>query len=355
MDSKTEPLLAEANAVAEDVRAAERRAKIAAEEDRLAKASKTRRNMLVLLWIAFGCAFMIFFEGWEVSTALYVTMQIMTTVGYGDVPVENPIAKVFSGLYTVGTVVVIGSIVLEKADEMLKENKKFLDQQIKNVRTQQREKEQNQKLAHRATHVEYKEKLHEAEEMGEFSKWSEVSTSFWIFAAFLFMGTAFYAWYEACSCSYGITRVAGCEDGERCPETGGQVKTPLDAFVMSLETLTTVGFGQFSPQTPGGRVFAIFWMLAGSLACGNFVSTFGQVVLSENKKKKMDDISRDIFDKIDENGSGELDLCEFRIYSLLKFGLVSEEDMEDIDLLFHAMDADESGSLTYEEIEQYYK
>jgi len=143
--------------------------------------------------------------------------------------------------------------------------------------------------------------------------------------------------------------------GPRCPKTGGQVKTPLDAFVMSLETLTTVGFGQFSPQTELGRVVAIFWMLAGSLACGNFVSNFGQVVLQDKKVKKMDDISRDIFDKIDANGSGELDLCEFRIYSLLKFGLISEEDMEDIDLLFHAMDADQSGALTYEEIEQYYK
>ena len=28
----------------------------------------------------------------------------------------------------------------------------------------------------------------------------------------------------------------------------------------------------------------------------------------------------DVFDNIDKDGSGELDLCEFRIYSLLKCG-----------------------------------
>lgn len=313
-----------------------------------------QRNIFVVLWIILGCGFMIVVEEWEPTTALYVTMQIMTTVGYGDVPVNSASGKIFSGVYTVGTVVVIGSIVLDVCDQMLKENKQFLDQQIKSVRAQQKEKEAAQGLVHQETNIDYKKKLKEAEESGATSKWAEVQSSFLLFAGFLLLGTVFYAVVEPCSCSYGITRVAGCED-DHCPETGGQIKTPLDAFVMSLETLTTVGFGQFSPQSPVGRVFAVFWMLIGTLACGQFVSQFGSVVLTEQKKKRMDDISREIFDKIDQDGSGELDLCEFRIYSLLKFGLVSEEDMEDIDLLFHAMDADQSGSLTYEEIEQYYK
>merc|ERR1719313_458601 len=168
---KTTPLLEEEKALNEEL-ALKRAAKIHEEEQRQANRGKRNRNLFVLAWIVFGCGFMIFFEGWEVSTALYVTMQIMTTVGYGDVPVESSFAKVFSGIYTVGTVVVIGSIVLEKADEMLRENKKFLDQQIKNVRHHQKKQEEANGLTHRKTQAEYKEQLHAAEAEGEQSKWS---------------------------------------------------------------------------------------------------------------------------------------------------------------------------------------
>ena len=69
----------------------------------------------------------------------------------------------------------------------------------------------------------------------------------------------------------------------------------------------------------------------------------------------MDDVSRDIFDQIDTNRNGEIDIFEFRVYSLVRFGFVSSADLEEIDLLFHAMDADQTGTLTYEEVEEYYQ
>ena len=37
---------------------------------------------------------------------------------------------------------------------------------------------------------------------------------------------------------------------------------------MSVVTMTTVGFGDFSPQTQGGRIFSMFWIFVGVLAVG---------------------------------------------------------------------------------------
>ena len=39
---------------------------------------------------------------------------------------------------------------------------------------------------------------------------------------------------------------------------------------MATITMTSVGYGEFSPQNQAGRTFAIFWILGGTLLVGNF-------------------------------------------------------------------------------------
>ena len=39
--------------------------------------------------------------------------------------------------------------------------------------------------------------------------------------------------------------------------------TWLDSFYFSVITLTTVGYGDFSPQTTGGKLFTVFYILVG--------------------------------------------------------------------------------------------
>ena len=160
---------------------------------------------------------------------------------------------------------------MDKADELMKSNKQFIQEKIKIARKNQRDRS----MKHELGPARLKRLIGDHFD----SRWSKVYASFFMFVVLLLIGAAFYAWYEPCACSYGVTRVAGCED-DRCVETGGLIKTPLDACAMSVETLTTVGFGNLSPQTRLGRAFAIVWMFAGSVACGIFVNEFAQVVLT---------------------------------------------------------------------------
>lgn len=47
----------------------------------------------------------------------------------------------------------------------------------------------------------------------------------------------------------------------------------LDSIYFSIITLTTIGYGDFSPQTNGGKLFTIFYILIGIGIILSFVNT----------------------------------------------------------------------------------
>lgn len=49
--------------------------------------------------------------------------------------------------------------------------------------------------------------------------------------------------------------------------------TWLDSFYFSVITLTTIGYGDFSPQTSPGKIFTLFYILIGIGIILSFVNT----------------------------------------------------------------------------------
>jgi voltage-gated potassium channel Kch len=47
----------------------------------------------------------------------------------------------------------------------------------------------------------------------------------------------------------------------------------LDSIYFSIITLTTIGYGDFSPQTDGGKLFTIFYILIGIGIILSFINT----------------------------------------------------------------------------------
>tara|TARA_R110000796_G_scaffold43619_2_gene107101 strand:- start:252 stop:569 length:318 start_codon:yes stop_codon:yes gene_type:complete len=62
----------------------------------------------------------------------------------------------------------------------------------------------------------------------------------------------------------------------------------IDSIYFSVITLTTVGYGDFSPQTDTGKIFTIFYVITGIGLMFSFINKFYQ--FNVNKARKINHI-----------------------------------------------------------------
>jgi hypothetical protein len=78
--------------------------------------------------------------------------------------------------------------------------------------------------------------------------------------------------------------------GGRLSRTGHLVLgwSVLDALYFSVITLTTVGYGDFSPQTPAGKKFTMIYVLIGLGLISGFVFLLAERtgIIKKNEKEK---------------------------------------------------------------------
>merc|ERR1719183_1149580 len=194
----------------------------------------------------------------------------------------------------------------------------------------------------------------------KFSEWVEsrqdVLTAATLFWGMVATGTLYFGGFQGCTCSYGVTLIQGCveETQAQCIATGGNDMTYMEAFYMSCITLTTVGFGDFTPMSWHGRIFGAFWMLFGVAAMGNFVRAFSEAFMmesAENNRKHID--LTECFHTIDTDGDGHLSRMEFATFVLLEHGLVTEKMLNAINSQYDKLDVHKNQQVTLEMILQH--
>lgn len=57
----------------------------------------------------------------------------------------------------------------------------------------------------------------------------------------------------------------------------------VDSLYFSIVTLTTVGFGDFSPQTDAGKLFTVFYIILGIGMILNFINTMQEYYMAKKK------------------------------------------------------------------------
>ena len=295
----------------------------------------TRHRIFAVVYLAVGMIYLHFFCHFHLLTALYAFIEIVTTIGFGDFAFAesaNNFDKIFVSLYVVIGLTVIAGVIMQVAQKATDRANAAFRSNL--ARTQM-------KLSG----------MPEEEVKEMYDEENRLIVAVLLFAFMVLFGTLFYGWYESCTCSYGLSVVHGC-DPLNCESTGGYKKSYIDSFYMSCITLTTVGFGDYSPKSELGRGVGIVWMLLGVVITSNFITEMTSAfVEAEKKRKTLGRITEDTFQEIDKDGNGTLSKYEFVSFVLLQYGLVTTEQLEEITNMYDTLDVSGDGVVTYEEAE----
>eukprot|EP00930_Biecheleria_cincta_P034674 TRINITY_DN23932_c0_g2_i1.p1 TRINITY_DN23932_c0_g2~~TRINITY_DN23932_c0_g2_i1.p1 ORF type:complete len:356 (+),score=63.40 TRINITY_DN23932_c0_g2_i1:89-1156(+) len=282
-------------------------------------------------------------EGWDAITAVYVLTQTVTTVGYGDVTPTHPAVQLYYSflvLYTLATGTYVASSQLYKS--LSKAHEDLLHSKLTRAAGDGSRDEQ---CTGGSAGV--------CKPVTPLGKLAVASIPAILVVIF---GTVFYAVFESCTCSYGKTRVHGCIDTDyaSCAASGGWVKSWPAAFYMSIITLTTVGYGDYSPRSQLGRAVAVLWMIFGVLAVGNWIKGISDFFaeIQDGSHEGPQSIDHHVFDLIDKSGDGSLSKSEYVNYVLIKYGMVTEDDLDMIESQYDEIDELQTGCVTLAQIER---
>jgi len=295
--------------------------------------------LILLTWCLTGTAVMMFIEGYTLGTSVYIMAQIVTTIGYGDFTPSVWYTQLFMSFYVILCILVIAGVISSVADTVMAQ----IDSTMQGA------------LETPGKSPRYAVKAHELDHgwlhglTAWFDKHKDILAAAFMFSAMVAVGTIYYGGFQGCTCSYGKTAIQGCSEAsqELCIATGGNDLTYMQAFYMSCITLTTVGFGDFTPMSQHGRIFAAFWMLLGVASMGNFVRAFSEAFMAEAQLAKQRQVDlTECFHKIDKNGDGVLDRYEFISFVLLEHGIVSTEMLDNIGRQYDSLDVEGNEAVT---------
>lgn len=251
-----------------------------------------------------------------VVECIYFMSQVITTVGYGDVTPAKIRGQVFVGLYVLGALFIIAMLISDMTNHMVVMAKEYREKLAA-------EKAKNEGSARRKQTVS---------DLVEPEKPSTQP---------LLVALAVFAVLDLCWILFFSLHPA-------------EGKTTFQAVYMSVITLSTVGFGYFTPVTEPGMVFGAFWMIFGSGALVNVISNFTELMVKLNEWERFKPESKAaVLDSLKGlvEGSDKVTEMQFLQFTLLQMKCVSQKDLANIQEAFQAL-SPKSGAVSLKAIEE---
>jgi len=171
--------------------------------------------------------------GWNMVDAMHWSMEIPTTIGWGDMGLDYTGLKnirpleIWTTLHVAISAFFVTTGMQAMADEFALNS---LDDVAKN---------------------------NFGEMLGLDDDKMNVAASMLEWAICISVGSLFYSMMEHCTCSFGPSAVEGCQEGDKCAETGGYTMDLIDAIYMMIISATSVGYGDFAPKSFIGRALGV--------------------------------------------------------------------------------------------------
>mmetsp|Transcript_114880 Transcript_114880/g.199018 ORF Transcript_114880/g.199018 Transcript_114880/m.199018 type:complete len:479 (+) Transcript_114880:188-1624(+) len=255
--------------------------------------------------------------------AAYLCAQILTTVGYGDYTPSRPEGQLFVACFILIGVVVVAVVVTEILKVAMRRGERAVAKAV-GFKEADHLGRQDSTASITVFSVGQSEESHALSARFRYMKDRHENFMTFLFSvgpfAFaLAAGTAFFTFYP------------------------GENKSVWEAFYMSCITLTSVGFGVFTPLTPGGELFASVWMLVGVGATANMIVSFGDWFFYSRRSRQAKYVGNELLAEMDADGDGSVDRCEYLRFELIRCGMCQKEDIDAILFRFKIMDPSNQG------------
>lgn len=240
-----------------------------------------------------------------VLDALYFCIVTMTTVGYGDLVPRSTSAKLLACVFVFSGMAFVALFLSRAADYLVEKQEVLI-----------------LKAAHIRHKVGYQQMLKEME--GKKIKY-KVCTAAAALLVLVITGTVV------------LVRVEKLD--------------VVDAFYCVCATITTLGYGDKSFSTAGGRVFAVFWILTSTIFLAQFFLYLAELQ-TENRQRSLVKwvLTRKMtlvdLEAADLDDDGVVSAAEFVIYKLKEMGKISQEDVAMVMEEFENLDVDCSGAIS---------
>lgn len=240
-----------------------------------------------------------------VLDALYFCVVTMTTVGYGDLVPNSVATKLLACVFVFTGMAIVALFISQAADYLVEK------QEILLVKALHRSNKAGE--AHMLREIEINR-----------SKYKFIMTTLSLLVL-ITIGTVFLLKIEGLSL--------------------------VDSFYCVCSTITTLGYGDKSFSTKGGRVFAVFWILTSTIFVAQFFLYLAELKTEQRQKllakwvltRRMTFVD---LEAADLNEDGAVSAAEFIIYKLKELGKISQEDIALVMEEFEELDVDQSGKIS---------
>jgi potassium channel subfamily K len=319
--------------------------------------------LVTLTYLSVGVVLWTQIEGWDPVAALYFTFVTLTTVGYGDFYPESDTGKVVGVLFAfvgIGMIAVAIGIITAYVDDLA-------DEQAREMQGKMSMSPAERKAEEIADHKRFRLTR---------PQWALVK----IFCC-VNCGAVFHCYvggYGALNAVYmsGITvMTVGYGDMSPMDTLSGNVTRACPAYAGCAEAGVAAGTyvetdvavckepsipGEFVARCYGMFFFSIVWIMVSVVLVGDAIGSVQAMYLDAKREKKRQRIlakklTVEDLQLADDDNSGTVTEAEFILYKLEMMELIEMGTVRTIKAQFRNIDADGSGSLTFEDIELAYK
>ena len=266
---------------------------------------------LTLILLAIGVTvFSLLVEKWSFIESLYFTLVLLTTVGYGDMAPTTPEGKMFTAIFALCGVFVIGLALGVVGSELVDAE---IDVLIEKASTGESSPKRPSSL---------------------FDSSRKVGQICWIVIRILspiFVGAFIIAYLEGWPW--------------------------YDALYYTVITATTVGLGDLSPTSERSEACAILFIPLAVAAMAHILDEGSTLVMKRRREKHSQKLGRSVkmteedLDVLDTSQDGQVSRLEYVEFMLKAMDIVDEDLFAELHSQFNKLDATKDGFLTKRDLE----